>query len=129
MDKNWQKRKALNHKFDPVSLEEKIRSYTNSCGQPLYDLSDKTHNDVKIQLMPDHTLRPATFVPSKISPHIIYAHPTTIYAVRKDLFYLDEEFLDLQSLGKCQSCGETQDLQFYHCCPFCAGKLAPNDDS
>jgi hypothetical protein len=116
-------RKKLSLNFDPESAVKKLSTYKNIANQTLFETKKEYVQETKIQLIADKSIDPAKFIPTKENPQIFRAHPTTIKAIRKDLFMGGEDFVDLEVLAQCLSCKETIDFQFYVFCPYCEGKL------
>ena len=80
----------------------------------------------KIELRPDPTIKRGLFKRHLLVDTLWLAHPSTIKAVRKDIFMGGEEFEELEILIQCQSCKEILDIQFWNFCPFCESSF-PND--
>lgn len=83
----------------------------------------------KVHLRPNKDIAPSLFKPDPLIPGGWIAHPTTIRAVRKEIFLAGEEFLELEIPYTCESCKKNLDLQFWHFCPFCEGSLPENWDT
>jgi len=109
-------RKYLNNKFDTQTQLEKIKSYKNAFGTNLYDQNQ--HDVFQIKVLPDRTITPAKFIPT-LNPKEYKAHPSTIKAMRKEIFMAGEDFIDLECKIICESCKNEVDKQFWYCCPFC----------
>ena len=120
MTKNYNEeevRKFLQNKHDPQSQFDKLKTYTNAANTQLFDMDmHETHN---VNIIPDKGIKPAMFIPDPLNPKKFRAHPTTIRAMRKDLFMGGEDFVDLECLITCASCKTELDLQFWHFCPYC----------
>lgn len=111
-------RKFLLHKTDIESQVKKIQSYSQEGGVPLYERNPDLEK--KVQLLPDPSVPRGKFIPVPLALHPTYrAHPITLAAVKKDLFFADEDFLDLASPIICSSCQNEVDRQFWNFCPFC----------
>lgn len=90
---------------------------TNAVGGDFF-IDDPT--EVKVQIRPDKAVSPGKFLNDPIIPGGFKAHPTTIRAMRKDIFVgTTEVFDDLEFLINCASCKTELDLQFWHFCPYC----------
>ncbi len=64
------------------------------------------------------------FVPDPFVLGTYKAHPLTIRALRKDIFFQgQEEFAILEALYQCYSCNNEIDLQFWKSCPYCGAKI------
>lgn len=96
---------------------KKIESYKNSADNSLYDLNNI--QTVKIDIKIDNSLNHGEFINDKENSHIWYATSQTFRAMKKDLFSLDEEDLDLQQTIICTSCNTKLDKQFWIFCPYC----------
>lgn len=113
-------------KFDPHALHEKLMGYTNAAGTPLYH--PRQDEEVKVQILPDKSVAAAKFLPHDLIPGAFKAHPTTIAAMRKDLFVGgDGEFRDLGSLVICEGCHRELDRQFWIFCPYCEARFPVTD--
>lgn len=120
MSKNYsdeEVRKFLQKNHDPQSQLEKLKTYSNAAGTKLFETD--YHETYKVNILPDSAVAPAMFIPDKLDPKKFRAHPTTIRAMRKDLFMGGEDFVDLECLITCASCKKEIDLQFWHFCPYC----------
>lgn len=81
-----------------------------------FDLEN--HTESEVQILPDKSVNLGNFRPSKIQPGTYYAHPTTIKAMKKNIFVagnIDE----LAEAIICHSCQAELDKQFWHFCPYC----------
>lgn len=110
-------RKFLQKKHDPESQLKKLKTYGNAANLPLFETD--YHETHKVNIIPDKSVAPAMFIPDKLDPKKFRAHPTTIRAMRKDLFMGGEDFVDLECLITCASCKTELDLQFWQFCPYC----------
>lgn len=110
-------RKFLQNQHDPHSQFEKLKTYTNAANTQLFDMD--MHETHQVNVIPDKSVRPAMFIPDKLDPKKFRAHPTTIRAMRKDLFMGGEDFVDLECLITCASCKTELDVQFWQFCPYC----------
>lgn len=121
-DSDAEIRKFLQEKHDPQSQFEKLKSYSNAANLPLFN-SDY-HETFDVQVLPDKLIGPAKFIPDPLRPNVFHAHPTTIRAMRKELFMGGEDFVDLECLKNCASCKQVIDLQFWQFCPFCEASFS-----
>lgn len=107
----------MSNDFDPQKIYERLMALKNAVDQPLLN---KQHQEFQVPIRPDTSVSPAKFLPDPLIPGGFKAHPTTIRAMRKDLFVAgDEGFEDVEQLYTCQSCQAQLDLQFWLFCPFC----------
>jgi len=113
-------RKFLQRQHDAEAQKEKLKTYKNAAGTPLFEDYNETH---EVQIIPDKSVRAAMFVPDPINPKKFRAHPETIAAMRKELFMGGEDFVDLEHFVKCKSCRSELDLQFWKHCPYCGGSF------
>jgi len=105
-------------KFDPQKLYEKLMKATNAAELPHFQR--KPEEEFKVEIKPDKSVAPAMFVPDPDRSGHYKAHPTTIAAMRKDIFVGGAEmFEDLEVLYRCERCGKEIDLQFWKFCPYC----------
>jgi hypothetical protein len=117
-------RKFLKNNHDPESQLNKLKSYNNAFNTPLFETDN--HETHHVNIIPDKTIRPALFIPDALNPKKFRAHPTTIKAMRKDIFMGGEDFIDLECLITCASCKIEIDAQFWHFCPYCESAFPSN---
>ena len=111
-------------KFDPNTLEEKLKKATNAANKAQFD---PNYEEIKVNIRPDDQMSPGKFKPDFLSPGHYKAHPLTIRAMRKDIFSAgSDEFLDLEKSYICENCNTELDLQFWHFCPYCEASF-PSD--
>lgn len=104
---------------------EKLKKAKNVTGQPHFDTS--RFEESKINLVPDASISLGKFKPSKLMDKTYLAHPTTIKAMKKDIFAAGNElFEDLEDIVECLSCRQQIDRQFWHFCPFCEAQFPKN---
>jgi hypothetical protein len=107
--------------FDPEVLYQSLMRNKNAAGLPLYQTHP--HQEVRVEILPDKSVAAAKFLPHDLNPGCYKAHPTTIAAMRKDLFIGGtEEFSDLEKLVTCSGCQKEIDQQFWIFCPYCETK-------
>ena len=112
-------------KFKPDNLYQKLINATNMTGGQMF--SDHPEADIKINLRPDKSVPLGKFKPDPFNSRGYIAHPTTIRAMRKEIFVAGEElFVDLEHEIDCHSCGKKIDQQFWIFCPFCEASLQNN---
>ena len=111
--------------FDPNSLYNKLQSATNIVGTSQF--SSTPDQEVHVNIRADKSISPGKFKPDPVLAGGFKAHPTTIAAMRKDVFVGGNDcFEDLEYLYQCTSCKDVIDLQFWQFCPFCEAKF-PNE--
>ena len=99
--------------FNPEKLAQKLKAATYEHKKSFFDM--QRPQEFQVKLRPDAALKPGFFYPDPLIPGGHKAHPTTIAAVRKDIFVAGEEgFEDLECLYICHSCKTELDLQFWH---------------
>lgn len=109
--------------FDPDSLYHKLLSATNAAGQQHFN---HNYEEIKVNINPDSSVSPGNFKPDLLHPGHYKAHPTTIRAMRKDIFVGgQDEFVDLEKSYICESCHTELDLQFWTFCPYCEAEFPP----
>lgn len=91
---------------------------TNAAGHAHFN--KQVSEEIKVNIRPDTAITPGKFKPDPLMPGHFKAHPTTIRAMRKDLFVGGEDdHIDLEKTYNCQSCHKELDIQFWLFCPFC----------
>ncbi len=107
--------------IDPKASPEQIQAYLKELSEksdlPVY--KTETTEDIQVNIRPDKTIAQGLFKEDPLLMGGFKAHPITIRAVRKDIFFADMDFIDLEIKYQCQSCRNELDLQFWHFCPFC----------
>lgn len=79
---------------------------------------------VQVNIRPDKSISPAKFKADPLLPGGYLAHPTTIRAVRVDIFVGGQEvFEDLEYNIECEGCKRQIDVQFWKFCPYCEAKF------
>ncbi|MBH47694.1 MAG: hypothetical protein CME71_05950 [Halobacteriovorax sp.] len=112
----------MSDQFDPNHIEEKLKLVKNAADKSHFNV-DATQ-DIKVNLRPDPSVKPAMFVPDPLLPGCYKAHPVTLRALRKNIFAAGNElFEDLEDLVTCESCQHEIDRQFWHFCPHCEAKF------
>lgn len=103
--------------FDPNILLDKLKKLENAANKPLLAIDHA--QDHHVQIRPDKNISLAKFLPDPLIPMGYKAHPTTIAAMRKDIFVAGEFFFkDLEEIYLCK-CKREIDLQFWKFCPYC----------
>ena len=105
-------RKEINSALNTTS---KLSTFTDLAGNREF-YSD--YQDIEIQILPDDSIGPAKFKLSKIVNNTYYANPTTIRAMKKNIFTNSNVIEDLVDEVICK-CGKNIDKQFWHFCPHC----------
>jgi len=99
-----------------LQLVERLKNIRGIDASPLYQIDQS--EEFKLQIIPDKMVAPALFIPT-LDPKKYKAHPTTIRALKKNIFTGGDEFIDLECIINCSSCKRECDLQFWHFCPYC----------
>lgn len=110
--------------FDPNNVYKKIQNVLLEHEKQVFDMGGM--EEIKVQIRPNAQVEPAKFIPDPMIPGGYIAHPTTIRAIRKDIFLAGEEFEELEKLYVCESCNREIDLQFWLFCPYCEAQI-PKD--
>lgn len=98
---------------------------TNAAGLPHF--CPTPSEEVKVHIRPDSSVSLGMFAPDPLYQGHYKAHPTTIAAMRKDIFFGgSSEFEDLQQLETCEKCHHELDYQFWSFCPYCEAPLEKN---
>lgn len=104
-------------KLDPNAQYEQLKNLTNAGEKQLLNMDEP--DEFKVHIRPDKNIAPGKFKPHPFMDGHYVAHPTTIRAMRKDIFVGGEGFEDLELLLKCESCKNIIDIQFWYFCPYC----------
>lgn len=100
---------------------KRIENYKNSVDKPLYDLKNIETYEVQIKI--NNSLEHGQFKNDPDQDHIWYTTSQTFKAMKKNIFSLDENDLDLQKLISCKSCNTELDEQFWTFCPYCGSSF------
>ncbi len=94
----------------------KIKSLKNAIDRPLV-----VTNPINflVNIKENLNVERGFFRPDKLIPGQYFAHPVTIRAMRKDIFVVSEDILDLEYNVECSSCKKILDAQFWFFCPYC----------
>lgn len=96
---------------------DRINNYRHPDGRSVIDLGQ--YEEIKLNIRPNKDVAPGKFRPDPLLPGGHIAHPTTIRAMRKDIFVTGYDVDLNEKLINCPNCGTELDLQFYIFCPFC----------
>lgn len=100
---------------------KKVEAIKNAANLPHYQL--KLSEDYTVNILIDNTLEHGRFRPSPLEINTWYATSQTFRSMKKDIFALDEESLDLKDEIECKSCSKILDKQFWNLCPYCLKEL------
>lgn len=115
----------MKNPFDLNQTFEQIQQIKNAVDAPCFDLKQK--EEVKIHIRPSESVSRGKFKADPLLPGGHIAHPVTIRAMRKDIFMLGDDFIDLQMDYQCKSCKAVLDLQFWELCPYCETSINLKD--
>lgn len=104
-------KKTLNH----------INSLENAINQPHYNT--EAHQQVQVNIRVDNSVPHGLFKPDPKIEGGWIASQQTFRAMKKDIFALDAEMIDLQEKYKCTSCAVEIDKQFWEFCPHCGASF------
>ncbi len=107
----------MNNKFDPNNIYRQAGDVQNAAGRQMFNTDQ--YQEVDVNIRPNKDVSPGKFKTDPLLPGGYIAHPTTIAAMRKDLFMMGDDFIDLELKYTCQKCKNELDLQFWKFCPFC----------
>ena len=108
----------MKDKFDPNLMKDSIRTISNAGGKHMFNNVEE--EVIQVQIRPDDKVKPSLFMPDPFIPGGYKAHPSTIRAMRADIFVLGNDmFEDFQSMHVCEGCQNELDLQFWYFCPHC----------
>ena len=99
---------------------EKVKQFENAVNKPLYALDHA--QDVNVQILVDNKIEHGLFKPHPTLENTWLASEQTFRAMKKNIFALDEEMLDLADNIICESCKKTVDKQFWSFCPYCGSQ-------
>lgn len=98
-------------------LVDYLKKLKDLGGRPQVDLQD--YQEVKVAIRADKNVPPALFKPDPLLPGGYIAHPSTIKAMRRDIFVVGNDLDELTQEYQCECCKKQLDLQFWNLCPFC----------
>ena len=108
----------MTDRFTPEKLYTKLQQVANAAGKKHFDSTPC--QSISLSLRPDKKVPRAKFSPDPLRPGGHLAHPTTLRALRKDIFAAgDELFEDLEDIVQCVGCSRQLDRQFWIFCPHC----------
>lgn len=96
---------------------KKIQSIENTVGGPFYDLS--APEEYKVAIRVDNSVDHGLFRPDPIRQAGWICSEQTYRAMKKNIFALDEEMIDLADNYQCLGCKTSLDRQFWNFCPYC----------
>lgn len=96
---------------------ERIKAFENAVDAPLYNTEKQI--DINVNIAVDNKIAHGMFKPHPSKPNTWLASEQTFRAMKKNIFALDEEMLDLADNIICESCKTTIDKQFWFFCPYC----------
>jgi hypothetical protein len=106
--------------YGPENTYKKLMSYTHNGTDDHKQVFHSSPDQIaRVKLRPNKDVPSALFKPDPLIPGGYIAHPTTISAVRKEIFMGGEDFIDLELLYICTKCQHELDLQFWNFCPYC----------
>lgn len=85
--------------------------------KPAFDMQNA--QNFSVDLKPDKSVSRGNFKPNPDHERGYLAHPSTIAALKKDIFVTDVDLQDYSLEIDCPSCKTKLDLQFWKFCPFC----------
>jgi hypothetical protein len=101
---------------------EKIQSLESHIGEPQYNLSHQ--EQVKINIRVDKSVPGGMFKPDPLLEGGWIANELTFKAMKKDIFALDDDLIDLEEKYNCLSCKTDIDKQFWSFCPHCGSQFS-----
>ncbi|MCO4755822.1 MAG: hypothetical protein KC478_15175 [Bacteriovoracaceae bacterium] len=103
--------KTLNH----------VKSIENAAGLPHYNLEQS--QEYKVNIRVDNSVPHALFKPDPKLEGGYICSEQTFKAMKKNIFAMDEEMVDLEDLIDCDSCKTSIDRQFWNFCPHCGSGI------
>lgn len=101
---------------------EKINRIENAVNSPLYNTN--TPQEIQVNIRVDNSVAHGLFKPDPKYQGGWITSEQTFRAMRKDIFALDPELLDLQDTYTCNSCKTDLDKQFWKFCPHCGAAFS-----
>lgn len=105
-------------------LEEQIKliqQMENIVGNSQYDTDSS--QDFKVNIRVDNSVPHSLFKPDPMNKEGWICSEQTFRAMKKDIFALDEQMLELRDELNCSSCEKLVDRQFWHFCPHCGASF------
>jgi hypothetical protein len=96
---------------------EKVKNIQNAVDAPHYNTEQA--KDIQVNIEVDNSIEHGLFKPHPEKTGTWLASEQTFRAMKKNIFALDEEMLDLADNIICESCKKTVDKQFWFFCPYC----------
>ena len=100
---------------------EKLGSIENQINNPMYDLQKE--ETFKVHIHTDKSVAHGMFKPHPTLNGHWLASSQTYRAMKKDIFAMTEDMLDLHDEYNCSSCKSDLDKQFWHFCPYCGSQF------
>jgi hypothetical protein len=96
---------------------DKIKKIENAVDAAHYNTEKP--QDINVNIQVDNKVEHGMFKPHPTEPNTWLASEQTYRAMKKNIFALDEDMLDLADNIICESCKKTVDKQFWFFCPYC----------
>lgn len=100
---------------------EKINAIENMVNKPFYNTQKE--QSLKINIRVDNSVAHGMFKPDPKLEGGWITSEQTFRAMKKDIFALDPNMLDLHEAYQCQSCKTEVDKQFWEFCPYCGASF------
>lgn len=109
----------MSHK-EAQALEEalkRVQNIENAAGLPHYDIASP--QEYKVSIRVDNSVAHGLFKPDPKLEGGWICSEQTFRAMKKNIFALDEQMLDLADDYECDGCKTLLDRQFWNFCPHC----------
>ena len=118
------KDKLFNTLGDPnIQLDEIKKTLLEDQHKVFQDQSQ----NFQVSIRPDFSVSRGKFKVDPLNPGVYFAHPSTIKAMKKDVFVTDPDLKDYSLEVKCHGCRREVDLQFWKFCPHCDKNFSKED--
>lgn len=97
---------------------KKIQSMENMVGKPLYNT--QYQEEYKAHVRVDNSVEHGLFRPDPKLQGGWICSEQTFRAMKKNIFALDAEMIELKDNYECHSCSHNLDRQFWNFCPYCS---------
>jgi hypothetical protein len=115
-------RSTLNREESIKRTLERIGSLENHIGESQYNLNQQQQLEINIRVV--NSVPGGLFKPDPKLEGGWIANELTFKAMKKDIFALDDDLIDLEEKYSCLSCKTDIDKQFWSFCPHCGSQFS-----